>query len=261
MTDAVAIRWADRALYIQLARPDKRNAITSDMIDAMSDAVAAAEAEGATVIVLSGEPGFFSAGADISGYRDAALDVEALADFTDRAKALCVSLSTARAIVVAAVDGVAMGGGFEIVLAADLVIASDRSRFALPEIALGLIPGWGGTQRLTSRVGPNRAKEAVLLGRAMTAERAWQLGIVTEVVSVDDLDGAVTALVADLTSRAPLALAAGKAAVTEAFDADHGGSAGADLETALLLQLFASDDGQEGVAAFVGKRAPRFIGR
>lgn len=261
MTDAVAIRWAERSLFIQLTRPSKRNALTSDMIDAMRDAVAAAEAEGAIVIVISGEPGYFSAGADIAGYRDAAHDPEALSDFTARAKALCVSLTTARAIVVAAVDGVAMGGGFEIVLAADLVVASDRSRFALPEIALGLIPGWGGTQRLTRFLGPNRTKEAVLLGGVMTAAEAHDLGVVNRVVAAGDLDGAVDELVTDLLARAPLALAAGKRAITQSFDAEQGASRGSDLETALLLELFASHDGAEGVAAFVGKRAPRFIGR
>jgi enoyl-CoA hydratase/carnithine racemase len=184
----------------------------------------------------------------------------ALADFTARAKALCVALTTSPAIVVAAVDGVAMGGGFELVLSADLVIASDRSRFGLPEIKLGLIPGWGGTQRLTRFLGPNGAKEAVLLGEPFDAERARQCGIVSRVVSPDELAEAAADLARQLAARAPLALSAGKAAVTAAYDPEHGADAGSGTETDHLLRLFASADGREGIAAFVEKRAAIFTG-
>ena len=261
MTDAVLARRDGAVLFLALARPEKRNAITSEMIDALSAAVAGASGDGTTVIVLSGVPGFFSAGADIAGYQRAAEDPDALADFTARAKALCVALTASRAVVIAAVDGVAMGGGFEIVLSADLVVASDRSKFGLPEISLGLIPGWGGTQRLTRFLGPNRTKESVLLGLPFGVEQAREWGIVNRIVTPEELDTTVAELASQLAGRAPRALAAAKAAVTAAYDPDPGAAAGSALETAHLLDLFASEDGREGVAAFIEKRAPHFTGR
>ena len=261
MTDAVLARRDGAVLFLALARPEKRNAITSEMIDALSAAVAGASGDGTTVIVLSGVPGFFSAGADIAGYQRAAEDPDALADFTSRAKALCVALTASRAVVIAAVDGVAMGGGFEIVLSADLVVASDRSRFGLPEISLGLIPGWGGTQRLTRFLGPNRTKESVLLGLPFGVEQAREWGIVNRIVASEELDSTVAELASQLAGKAPRALAAAKAAVTAAYDPEPGTSVGSHLETARLLELFASEDGREGVAAFIEKRVPHFTGR
>ena len=261
MTDAIIARRDGAILYVDIARPEKRNAITSEMIDAMREAVATAQTDGTAVIVLSGVPGFFSAGADIAGYARAAENPAALEDFTARAKSLCVALTSSRAVVIAAVDGIAMGGGFELVLSADLVIASDRSRFGLPEISLGLIPGWGGTQRLTRFLGPNRAKEAILLGAPFTVEHAKRVGIVNRVVAADELLSAVADLAQELARKAPLARAAAKAAVTAAYDPELGADAGAELETHHLLALFASEDGREGVAAFIDKRAPRFVGR
>jgi hypothetical protein len=168
---------------------------------------------------------------------------------------------TARAIVIAAVDGVAMGGGFELVLSADLVIATRRSRFGLPEVTLGLIPGWGGTQRLTRHLGPNRTKRVVLLGEPLTTAEAYEAGIVTHVVPPEELAVFVEEFAAQLATRAPLALAAAKAAITAAVDPTAGGDAGSALETRLLLELFASEDGREGVAAFTEKRGPVFVGR
>ena len=261
MSDTVLARRDGAVLFLELARPEKRNAITSEMIDALATAVAGAGSDGTSVIVLSGAPGFFSAGADIAGYQRAAEDPDALADFTARAKALCVALTASRAVVIAAVDGVAMGGGFELVLAADLVIATDRSRFGLPEISLGLIPGWGGTQRLTRSLGPNRTKEVVLLGLPFGVDQARELGIVNRIVAPDELSAAARELAEQLADKAPLALAAAKAAVTAAYDPHHGADTGSALETTHLLELFASEDGREGVAAFIQKRAPHFTGR
>ena len=259
--DEVIVSREGRVLRVRLNRPAKRNALTSDMVDALREAVAAAEADSVAVIVIEGAEGFFSAGADIAGYRDAAQNAAALSDFTNRAKALCVELTTARAIVIAAVDGVAMGGGFEIVLSADLVVATRRSRFGLPEVTLGLIPGWGGTQRLTRHLGPNRTKRAVLLGEPVTTAEAYEAGIVTHVAPPEDLAALVDEIAGQLAARAPLALAAAKAAITAAVDPTAGDDAGSALETRLLLDLFASEDGREGVAAFTEKRGPVFVGR
>jgi len=257
----VTLRREPGILFIGLNRPEKRNALNAQMIDGLIAAVESIDLESCSVVVISGVPGYFSAGADISGYRDATTNTASLAEFTDRAKALCRSLTTSGAIVIAAVDGVAMGGGLELVLSADLVVATPSSRFALPEIKLGLIPGWGGTQRLVNYLGPNRAKESILLGEAFGVELAHELGIVNRVVPSDELDTAAADLARSLATRAPLALRAAKAAVNASYDATAGQDRGSGLETELLLELFASEDGREGIAAFVEKRSATFVGR
>lgn len=248
------------ALHVRLNRPDKRNALTGDMLDALHAAVDRVEAERLPVLVLSGAAGVFCAGADIASYSGAIDDPDALASFGARAKSLVHRLSRTPAVVVALVDGVAMGGGFELVLAADLVVATDRARFGLPEIRLGLIPGWEGTQRLARHLGPNRAKEAIFLARVLSADQLAAAGLVSRVVAPEDLAEAGEALVAELTAQAPLALAAAKAAVTASIEPDPE-TPGSAFETRALLDLFASHDGREGVEAFVTKRPPAFEGR
>lgn len=261
MTDpTVVVDARGRVLRVTLHRAAKRNALTRDMLDALHGALDRVEAEQFSVLLLAGSDGVFCAGADIASYVDAIDDLDALAAFGARAKSLMHRLSRSPAIVVAAVDGVAMGGGFELVLAADLVLATDRARFGLPEIRLGLIPGWEGTQRLARHLGPNRAKEAILLARVLSAPALESAGLVTRVVAPDDLASAADELVDALAAQAPLALAAAKAAVTASYELDPA-SPGSDQETRSLLALFASEDGREGVQAFVGKRAPVFRGR
>jgi enoyl-CoA hydratase/carnithine racemase len=154
-----------------------------------------------------------------------------------------------------------MGGGFELVLASDLVVASASSKFALPEVRLGLIPGWGGTQRLVQHVGPNRAKELIATGEAMSASAAYGFGIVNRVVPVASSTNEVADSYIDtLVARAPLALRAIKTTITAAYDPSAGGSVGAALETKSVLELLSSADGIEGVNAFIEKREPRFVG-
>lgn len=246
-------------LDVQLNRPEKRNALTGAMVEALHEAVSIAEAERPSVLVLRGAPGCFCAGADIAGYLSAATDAAALASFTEQSSDICRRLTTVDTIVVAVVDGIAMGGGFELVLAADLVVASETSRFGLPEVKLGLIPGWGGTQRLSRYVGPNRAKEAILTGAPFGPEDAG--GLVNRIVPSAEVESAAAALIDTLVAQAPLALRAAKASIATAYDPERGETAGARLETEHLLALFASDDGREGVSAFVGKRTPIFTGR
>ncbi|CAN7442968.1 enoyl-CoA hydratase/isomerase family protein [Microbacterium sp. LjRoot45] len=256
----VRVERNDAVLRVRLDRAEKRNALTREMLDDLHAAVDLAEADGIPVMVISAAGAAFCAGADIATYVEAIDDLDALADFGARAKSLMHRLSTSPPIVVAAVDGIAMGGGFELVLAADLVYASDRARFGLPEITLGLIPGWEGTQRLVRHLGPTRAKEAILRARAFSAEEMERAGLLNGLTSPERLPALVEEVVADLGQRAPLALAAAKRAIGASYE-DAGRSAGTDEETRSLLALFASNDGREGVRAFVEKRAARFEGR
>lgn len=257
----VLVRRESDRFDVQLHRPAKRNALTAAMIDALHEVFDLVERERPSSVVLRGAPGCFCAGADIAGYLDAPSRPAELRAFTERGRDLCTRISTSEAIVIAVVDGIAMGGGFELVLAADLVVASAASRFALPEVRLGLIPGWGGTQRLVRFVGPNRAKEAILTGAVLSASAAHEAGIVTLLVPDGDDPHAATGPYLETLARAPLAMRAVKATVAAAYDPRAGATEGAALETQSLLALFASADGQEGVRAFVEKREPRFVGR
>jgi len=247
-------------LEVRLNRPAKRNAVTSAMVDALAAVVASAPEEGVTVLVLRGEGGTFCAGADIAAYSDAAADPAALASFTRRARALCTALENAPLVVVVVVEGLALGGGFELVLAADIVVAAEGARFGLPETRLGLIPGWGGTQRLARSIGPAAARFAILTAAVLPAERLATAGLVSVLVPAGDLDAAVGDLVAQLASSAPRAQRAAKEAIALGADEHLGDSPGAERETEHLLALFASADGLEGVAAFTEKRAPVFTG-
>jgi enoyl-CoA hydratase/carnithine racemase len=147
----------------------------------------------------------------------------------------------------------ALGGGFEVALAADLIIAGDTAKFGLPEVSLGLVPGWGGTQRLTAQVGSRKAKEIIMLGQRLPAAQAWELGLVNEVVPAGACRERALELAGQLAGSSASALAATKELVSGAERA----LAYSD-ERAALMELFTSVDGIEGVAAFVQKRPAQF---
>jgi enoyl-CoA hydratase len=158
---------------------------------------------------------------------------------------------------IAAINGFALGGGCELALACDLRIASPRAKLGQPEINLGIVPGWGGTQRLARLCGVGVAKDLILSGRTVDAEEALRLGLVNELAD-ESLERA-RELAAQLAAKSPGALAAAKRAINLALGADHSGSL--DAEADLFAALFATEDAKEGLAAFVEKREPRFVGR
>jgi enoyl-CoA hydratase/carnithine racemase len=218
----VLLTRGDGYIEITLNRPEKRNALTAQMVDSLHKALDCADSELPAVVVIRGIPGCFCAGADIGGYLDANERQAELAEFTLRARELCKRLTTCESIIVAVVDGMAMGGGFELVLAADLVVASESSTFGLPEVTLGLIPGWGGTQRLGMFFSPNRTREAIFTGIPFTASEAAQAGLINRLVPSNEVDDAATALVQQLCAQAPRSLRAAKAAIATAFDEHRG---------------------------------------
>ncbi len=236
-------------MHLVLNRPDKRNAFDLNMIRTLSHAIDSRPRETRVVVISGGA--FFCAGADISVYGQR--DLGAIAELTRTAGAMIETISTVPVPVVVGLEGMALGGGFELVLAADIVVAGESAKVGLPEVSLGLIPGWGGTQRLAAQVGSRRAKELIMLQKRLTARDAHALGLVNEVVPEgESVDRALT-LARQLADSSATALAATKELVS---GAERG--LAYDAERASLMRLFTSADGVEGVAAFVEKRPAVF---
>lgn len=253
IADAGAIR------HITVNRPDKLNALNTATIATLTEAFQAAEVDPQVrVVVLTGAgPKAFVAGADISEMAD--LGAMAGRDFGLRGQTLMRTIETCTKPVIARVNGFALGGGLELAMACHLRIASDNARLGQPEINLGLIPGFGGTQRLLRLAGRAATLELCMLGAPISASRALQLGVVNEVVPADELDARVTAVAEQLARSAPLALRGVLEAVI------HGGECslgeGLQFEGAQFGLMFATEDMREGTAAFLGKRKPQFAGR
>jgi enoyl-CoA hydratase len=210
------------------------------------------------VVVLTGAgERAFAAGADIK---------EMLEMGVEKARAWgllgheCASwLETMPKPTVAAVHGFALGGGCELALACDLRYASSTAKFGQPEIAIGVMPGWGGTQRLARVAGVGFAKELILTGRMVEADEALRRGLVNAVFEPGELTERALELARSLASRSPLALAAAKASMNRALQGELSEDLAAEADA--FAQLFASEDQKEGMAAFVEKREPRFTGR
>ena len=168
-------------------------------------------------------------------------------------------LRTIRKPLIAAVRGFALGGGCELAMACDMIIAGEDAQFGQPEIRIGVMPGAGGTQRLTHAVGKARAMELILTGRSFDAREAERLGLVTRVVPTETTLESALALAAQIARMPPLAVTAAKRAINEAYDATL--TDGLATERQAFYDLFATADQKEGMAAFVEKRSPRWTGR
>jgi enoyl-CoA hydratase/carnithine racemase len=250
-------RDAGPVATIWLNRPDKLNALSPDVFVELGRLVrAAAQDPAVQVVVLRGEGRAFAAGADIGVYVD--LPESGFKDLIDAARLAVDEFALCPKPVVAAVRGFALGGGFELVLACDLVVAATNARFGLPEAGLGLLPGGGATQRLPRLVGRLRANELILTRRILTAAEAHAWGLVNRLCEPAELDAAVDRLVAELLGSAPGARALGKRLIAAA--SEHPLAAGLIEERDTTAPLIATSDGREGVTAFVEKRPPRFGG-
>jgi len=240
-------------------RPDKLNALNRETLNELTVAFAqAAQDDGVRVVVLtgSGEKAFV-AGADIAemnGYTPA----QALA-FSRTGQRLMSSIERLGKPVIACIRGFALGGGMELAMACHLRVASEKARFGQPEINLGLIPGFGGTQRLLRLAGRGAALELCLTGATISAQRAYELGIVTRLVAPDALDEAVAALADQLAAAAPLAAAGILDAVLSGGESAI--DQGLEFETQGFALAFSTEDMREGTSAFLEKRKATFVGR
>lgn len=240
-------------------RPQKLNALNTAMLDQFMEELDAIERQDEVrVVILTGAGDkAFVAGADIEEYADG--DEAAFEAFQRHGRVVNDRLASFPKPVLAAVHGYALGGGFEIALCCDIIVASEKARFGLPEGLLGLSPGGGGTQRLLRTVGPYVASEVLLGARRLTAERARELGLVARVVPPEELTSAALEYANWIQGVAPIAAREMKALLRGGMDASL--PVALSLEQEVLLRLFRSRDGQEGIRAFVDKRPPRFLGK
>jgi enoyl-CoA hydratase len=239
---------------VTINRPKALNALNPAVLEALGAALT--EVEGAAALVLTGAgPKAFVAGADIAAMKD--LDARAAARFAGVGQAVFDRLAAFPAPVVAAVNGFALGGGCELALACDLVLAAPNAGFGQPEVKLGVIPGFGGTQRLVRRVGAMRAAELTWTGRVVKADEAVAIGLALRIA--DPVLDAALALAGDIAAMAPLAVRFAKQALAAAGDATL--REGLALEQELFGLCFATADQKEGMAAFLEKRAASFAGR
>ena len=250
---------ADRVATVTINRPDKLNALNAQVIDEL-DRMFGELATHADVgaIVLTGSGRAFVAGADIAEIAAAAATPAGLAAVSAHGTAVFTRIERFAKPVIAAVNGFALGGGCELALACHLRVASTHAKFGLPEVKLGLIPGYGGTQRLPRLIGVSRAKDLILTGRHVDAVEAISFGMVNSVVPADDTYSAACELAGRLARGPALALRAAKEAIDHGMDVDL--ATGLDIERVRFAALFATDDQSEGMAAFVAKRPPSFTG-
>ncbi len=239
-------------------RPKVLNALDAATIEELADAVGRIESDRAVraVILTGAGDKAFVAGADI-GAMAAMTPLEARR-FAERGHGVLARLEALPIPTLAAVNGYALGGGCEVAMGCDLVYASEKARFGQPEVNLGIIPGFGGTQRLTRRVGIMRALELVMTGDAVDAAKAKEIGLALEVLPAAELLPFARAQARKIASRGPVAIAAAKRAVREGADADL--RTANELERQAFAALFGTEDAREGMKAFTEKRAPRFTG-
>jgi enoyl-CoA hydratase len=242
---------------VTIDRQDALNALSFDLLDELADTLEELDRDPACrAIVLTGAgTRAFAAGADIrelAGQTPVTLTTENRFASWDR-------IGAVRTPVVAAVRGFALGGGCELAMACDIIVAGEDAEFGQPEIRLGVMPGAGGTQRLTRALGKGRAMEMILTGRSISAREAEARGLVTRVVPAEATLDAALELAARIASQAPLAVLAAKEAVKIAEELPL--AAGLDHERRAFFLLFGSDDQSEGMAAFAEKRVPHWTGR
>ncbi len=241
---------------VTLNRPKVLNALSPDLIRELTTALADLDAsEEIRAVVLTGGPKVFAAGADIADMADRTAVEQLHRDQTGR----WAPLAGFSKPLIAAVNGYALGGGCEVALMCDVIIAGDTARLGQPEINLGIIPGAGGTQRWPRTVGKHVAMEVMLTGAPLTAQRAYELGLVNKVVPSDMTVEVAKRLARQIAEKPPLAARMAKEAVLKAFDTPL--SEGLASERKSFYFLFATEDQKEGMHAFLEKRKAAFKGR
>jgi enoyl-CoA hydratase len=252
----VTVDRADVVGLVTLDSPENRNALSTDLLVELAGALETLDADPAVhAIVLTGGPTLFASGADVRQLREIS-PVEYAASPRGAAWRRIGGVET---VLVAAVAGYALGGGCELALACDLVVAADTAVFGQPEVRLGLVPGAGGTQRWARAAGRYVAGDVVLTGRQVSAFEARSLGLVNRIVPAERLVPAAVAVAASIAAHGPLAVRAARGAVRRAEELPL--AAALEYERQQLLAMLATEDHVEGIDALLEKRSPRFAGR
>ena len=244
---------------LTLNRPEAMNALSLDMLDDLESHLDQIERDPGlrAVIITGGGDRAFTAGADIGHMRTAtALQARG---YAQRGHQVTNRIESFPKPVIAAVNGYALGGGCELALACDIRLAADTARFGLPEVNLGIMPGWGGTQRLARATSPGFAKELIFTGRQVMAEEACSAGLVNHVYPKDELLARALELGELIATKPPWAISAAKDVVNLALEGDLQGHLARELDAFALA--FTTEDQREGMAAFFEKRPPHFVGR
>jgi enoyl-CoA hydratase/3-hydroxyacyl-CoA dehydrogenase len=257
--ETLKIEREDSVLWITLNRPHRLNSFNDVLMEELADALDTAEKDPSVrCVVITGEGDrAFSAGADVTMFPKAT-PVKA-EEFSRLGQKVFGKIEEMSKPVIAAINGFALGGGLELALACDFRIAAEHAELGSPEVNLGLIPGWGGTQRLVRIVGLAKAKEMVMLGTRLKAEEALRIGLVHKVVHYEKLRDEVCELAKKLSEGPPIALKYAKFAIN--FGTQVPLDAGLRIESALMGLTFSTEDLKEGVEAFMSRRKAEFKGK
>lgn len=257
--ETIKVERDGEIVIVSLNRPRAMNALSRQCMRELRAAFEEIRDDpAARGVIVTGARVAFAMGADIPDILEIELPAEA-AEMSRRGQELFTFIENLGKPVIAAVNGLAFGGGLELALACTLRVASEKATFGLPEINLGIIPGYGGTQRLARMIGKGRAMEMVLTGEPVSPEEALRIGLVNKVVPRGDLMTEAKALLESLLAKAPIALQCALRAVNEGLDGSL--QEGLNLESALFGVVRATSDSTEGLSAFIEKRDPEFRGR
>jgi enoyl-CoA hydratase len=262
VSNVLNVETNNQVTLLTLNRPDKLNALSNELLGAITAALDTIELNpDVRAVVITGAGRAFSAGADISAFQRhmEAGAAQAIAHFMRPGHLMTRRVESFCKPIIAAVNGLAFGGGCELVEATHLAVAAETASFCKAEINIGIIPTFGGTQRLPRNVGRKAAIELILTGRTFDALEAARLGLINRVVPSADVLGVALALARELATKPPLTLAAALTTIHRGMDAAI--DDGLALEEAAFARIVPTHDAHEGVAAFVEKRSPRFLGR
>jgi enoyl-CoA hydratase/carnithine racemase len=262
----IIVEEKDQIAKITLNRPDKLNAISPEVIAEVKDALENIRKSPSRVVIITGaemegKRKMFSTGADLtkSGIDPFSPKPDLIRASSLRGQDMCNMITEYEKPVIAMVNGLALGGGCETVLASDIVVASEDAEIGLPEISLGIIPGWGGTQRLPRKVGPSKAKQIILTGERIPAREAEKIGLVDIVAPSGKLEEVTMEVAKELVAKSPIMLRLAKRAVNRGLESSL--KDGLKIENDAFVECFSTEDVREGMQAFFEKRKPEFKGK
>lgn len=255
----ILVKVTDDIGVLRINRPDSLNALNSEVIGSLENALRDLEQDASVKVIVitgAGEKAFV-AGGDIKEMTDMA--PLAARSFARKGQDMIAYIEKMHKPVIAAVNGYALGGGLELALACDFIYASEKAKLGLPEVTLGVIPGFGGTQNLPRLIGPNKARELIFSGKALSAQQAKEWGIVNEVFPAEELQAKVMEIARTIARNGMIAVAGAKDAIVNGLHMTK--EDGLRYESSLFATLFATEDQKEGMQAFTAKRKAEFKGK